>query len=97
MIKKILLLIFCFFTLIQGVWAKDIFKITSVNLDTSNFMLYLSSPDNTNEPAFKAIKLVKLANPSRVFFDIESAQLVAEPQNWYINSGDIKQIKINQF
>src|SRR5574344_518512 len=83
MIKKILLLIFCFFVMIQNAFASDVFKITSVNLDTSNFMLFLSSPDYSSESAFKTIKLVKLANPSRVYFDI--------------NSGDVKQIKINQF
>ncbi|MBP7211271.1 N-acetylmuramoyl-L-alanine amidase [bacterium] len=83
--------------LFQGAFAKDLFKITSVNFDTSNFMMYISSPDNTTEPILNKIKLVKLSNPSRVYFDINSAVLQSGAQNWYFNSGDITQVKINQY
>jgi len=98
MIKKILLAIIffvAFFT--QVAFSKEVFKITSVNFDTSNSLMVLTSPDNTVEPILKNIKLVKLSNPQRAFFDIDSAVLTTSPQNWFFNSGGLKQVKIGQF
>lgn len=103
MIKKLLLLIIFFiFVLTQATFAQEVstketFKVTSVNFDTSNSMIFLTSPDNTTEPILKNIKLTKLSNPKRAFFDINSAVMTAPPQNWYFNSGGLKQVKIGQF
>lgn len=98
MIKKILLALIFFMTFfVQSAFAQEVFKVTSVNFDTSNAMIFLTSPDNTTEPILKNIKLVKLSNPNRAFFDINSAVLTAPSQHWYFNSGGLKQIKIGQF
>jgi len=98
MIKKILLAIIlfvAFFT--QVAYSKEVFKVTSVNFDTANLLIVLTSPDNTVEPILKNIKMVKLSNPKRAFFDIDSAVLTAPSQNWFFNSGGLKQVKVGQF
>lgn len=97
MIKKILLTIFFIFIFIQATFTQEVFKVTSVNFDTSNSLIFLTSPDNTTEAIMKNIKLTKLQNPKRVYFDINSAILTAAPQNWFLNSGGVKQVKISQF
>lgn len=98
MIKKILLAIIFFVAIFtQPALSQEVFKVTSVNFDTSNSLIVLTSPDNTVEPILKNIKLYKLANPNRAFFDIDSAVLTAQPQNWFFDSGNLKQIKVGQF
>ncbi len=98
MIKKFLIsILFIFVALTHSVFAQDVFKVTSVNFDTSNSMIFLTSPDNTTEAIMKNVKLIKLQNPKRVYFDIDSAILTASAQNWFLNSGGVKQIKISQF
>lgn len=81
----------------HAAFAQEIFRVTSVNFDTSNSLIFLTSPDNTTETIMKNVKLIKLQNPKRVYFDINSAVLTASPQNWFLNSGGVKQVKISQF
>lgn len=78
-------------------FAQENFMVTSVNFDTSNSIIFLTSPDNTTEAIMKNVKLIKLQNPKRVYFDINSAVLTAAPQNLYFNTGGLKQFKIGQF
>lgn len=77
--------------------CEEVFKITSVNFDTSNSIIFLTSPDNTIEPILKNIKLVKLHDPERAYFDIDSAVLASPGQNWFFNTGPLKQVKVAQF
>lgn len=81
----------------HAAFAQEVFRVTSVNFDTSNSLIFLTSPDNTTEAIMKNVKLIKLQNPKRVYFDINSAILTASPQNWFLNSGGVKQVKISQF
>lgn len=98
MIKKLLLtILFFIFVFAQAAFAQEVYKVTSVNFDTSNSIIFLTSPDITAEPILKNIKLVKLSNPQRAFFDIDSAVLTAPAQNWFFNSGGLKQVKVGQF
>lgn len=97
MIKKILLAIFFIILFTHAVFAQEVFRVTSVNFDTSNSLIFLTSPDNTTEAILKNVKLTKLSNPKRVYFDINSAILTTTTQNWFLNSGGVKQLKINQF
>lgn len=96
MIKKILFIIFSIFFIAQAAFSQE-FRVTSVNFDTSNSLIFLTSPDNTEEAIMKNVKLLKMENPKRVYFDINSAVLTAPPQNWFLNSGGVKQVKVNQF
>ncbi|MFA7658360.1 MAG: N-acetylmuramoyl-L-alanine amidase [Candidatus Gastranaerophilaceae bacterium] len=68
-----------------------------MNFDTSNSLIFLTSPDNTTEAIMKNVKLIRLQNPKRVYFDINSAVLTAAPQSWFFSSGGVKQVKISQF
>jgi len=97
MIKKILLTILFIISFAQATFTQEIFRVTSVNFDTSHSLIFLTSPDNTTEAIMKNVKLTKLQNPKRVYFDINSAVLTAAPQNWYFNEGGLKQLKIGQF
>lgn len=96
MIKKVLFIIFSIFFIAQAAFSQE-FRVTSVNFDTSNSLIFLTSPDNTEETIMKNVKLIKMENPKRVYFDINSAVLTAPPQNWFLNSGGVKQVKVNQF
>lgn len=97
MIKKFILFTFFILLIAQAAFSQEVFRVTSVNFDTSNSLLFLTSPDNTVDAIMKNVKMIKLQNPKRVYFDIDSAVLTASSQNWYLNSGGIKQIKVNQF
>lgn len=97
MIRRLLLAIFFILMITQATFAQELFRVTSVNFDTSNSLIFLTSPDNTTDTIMKNIKLTNLQNPKRVYFDINSAILTAAPQNWFLNSGGVKQVKIAQF
>lgn len=97
MIKKILFFLFFIIFFAQATFAQEVFRVTSVNFDTSNSLIFLTSPDNTTEAIMKNVKLIKLQNPKRVYFDINSAVLTTGTQNWYLNSGGVKQVRVSQF
>lgn len=97
MLKKIFLFIFFIIFFAQAAFAQEVFRVTSVNFDTSNSLIFLTSPDNTSEAIMKNIKLTKLQNPKRIYFDINSAVLATQTQSWFLNSGGVKQVKISQF
>ncbi|MCI1272958.1 MAG: N-acetylmuramoyl-L-alanine amidase [Clostridiaceae bacterium] len=99
--KKILLILavflMTFLNFNLGASAEDIFKINSANFDTSNAFVVLTSQDNSTTPILKQVKTVKLENPRRVYFDIDSAILTFPKRDWTFNSGAIKQLRISQF
>lgn len=97
MLKKLFLIIFFIICFAQTAFTQEIFKVTSVNFDTSNSLIFLTSPDNSAAPIMRNIKLTKLQNPKRVYFDINSAVLTKGAQNWFLNSGGVKQVRVNQF
>ena len=97
MIKKILLTIFFIMIFTHAAFTQELFRITSVNFDTSNSLIFLTSPDNTTEAIMKNVKLTQLQKPKRVYFDINSAVLTTSSQNWFFNKGGIKQVRIAQF
>lgn len=97
MIKKFLFFLFFIIFFAHATFAQEVFRVTSVNFDTSNSLIFLTSPDNTTETIMKNVKLIKLQNPKRVYFDINSAVLTTGTQNWYLNSGGVKQVRVSQF
>lgn len=97
MIKKLFLILFSIICFAQAAFTQEVFRITSVNFDTSNSLIFLTSPDETTEAIMQNVKLIKLQNPKRVYFDINSAVLTKGTQNWFLNSGGVKQVKISQF
>ena len=99
--KKFLIYItFCFvylLTFISSTHAQELYKFTSANFDTSNSVIVLSGKDTAGGAVMSDIKLVKMQNPSRVYFDIDSSIITFPKQEWNFNTDGIKQIKINQF
>lgn len=98
MIRKILLTIISIIIVFtQATFAQEVFRVTSVNFDTSNSLIFLTSPDKTTESIMKNVKLIRLQNPKRAYFDINSAVLTSAPQEWFLNSGGVKHVKVSQF
>ena len=99
--KKILLFItlfiITFFTFVQRACAEQLYKFTAANFDTSNSIIVLSGQDTPSGAVMQNIKLVKMQNPSRAYFDINSSIITFPKQHWTFQSGGIKDIKINQF
>ena len=99
--KKLLLLLtfFIAFTLnfVSGAYAENIFKITSANIDTSNALISLTSNNLSDMADIKSIKVVKLSNPTRVYFDLPDTILAGSKKDWQFESSGIKHVKISQF
>lgn len=77
--------------------ANELFKITSANFDTSNSMIILTAQDTPGNGIAKELKLVKMDNPTRAYFDVDNTIITMPKQDWTFTSGPIKQVKINQF
>ena len=101
--KRILFLLTLFITFtlsfVSGAFAENegIFKITSASYDTSNALISLTSSYLGDMPEIDKIKLVKLTNPTRAYFDLPGTILSIPRKDWRFAYGDIKQIKITQF
>lgn len=99
--KRLLIIFVLFFitlfTSLQKACAEEIYKFTSANFDTSSSVIVLSAQDTEENSVINNIKLVKMENPSRAYFDLDSSIITFPKQDWIFNSGPIKQIKINQF
>ena len=98
--KFFILLAICFitiFTFIEQACAGQLYKFTDANFDTSNSIIVLSGQDTVSGNVPDNIKLVKMQNPSRVYFDIDSSIITFPKQDWRFKTGPIKEIKINQF
>ena len=78
-------------------FAEEVYKFTAANFDTSSSVIVLSAQDTNEDSIINNIKLVKMENPSRAYFDLDSSIITFPKQDWIFNSGPIKQIKINQF
>ena len=100
--KKFITLIFLLLAFIINflpqAFCEEVFKITSANFDTANSIIVLTAKDTVStENIMKDIKLVKLENPARAYFDIDSSILTIPKQDWTLNTGGVRQVKINQF
>ena len=99
--KKLLILLSFLFiyllTFVQNAFAGELYKFSSANFDTSNSLIVLSAQDTQGSSVLSNIKLVKMDNPKRVYFDLDSSIITFPKQDWVFNSGCIKEVKINQF
>lgn len=95
--KKFLIFIVIYLLTFVTVNAEEVFKITAANFDISNSLIVLNSPDESTQPILSKIKLVKLDNPKRAYFDIPSSILTIPKQDWSFNVKGINRVKINQF
>lgn len=84
------------FIFTQTAFGAD-FKIVSANYDLSNAIVVLSAKDSIEGTITQDIKLKKLENPSRYYFDIDSSILTIPKQDWIFHSGNFDRILISQF
>ena len=95
MLKRILTIFFIFITsLFCSVQAEETLKITSINFDNSDNIIFLTA---ANKVQYINIKSMKLSKPDRISFDIENAILTQPNKSWTFKNSDIKQIKLSQF
>lgn len=93
--KNILILLFIFITsLFQSVLAEDSLKITSINFDNSDNMIFLTA---SNSVQYINVKSMKLSEPDRICFDIDNAIITQANKSWTIKNSLIKQVKLSQF
>lgn len=96
--RKILgLVIFLFVFCLQTMCADEVLKFSSINFDTSNSVVFLAAQDTVLPSNLKNVKLIRLSNPNRVYFDIDDAILTFPKQNYQFSTGELKEIKISQF
>lgn len=97
MFKKLLILVFILalniFT--SGAFASNPVKINTVNFDNSDNMIFLGSLTQT--PVDLPVKMSKLSNPNRIYFDIENAVLTRPNSSWSFKNSLIRQVKLSQF
>lgn len=100
--KRIFFLITLFIIFIQTflpVFAEgEPLKIMSLHYDDSSSIVYLTSKEPPSDPkALSDIKIVKLSNPNRIYFDIENAVLIGEKQQLIFEKSNVKEIRLAQF
>lgn len=96
--KKLLYVIFFIFAFfVQTAFADEVAtKITSVVFDTSSSAMILSSPTEFSQGILNKIKLVKMQNPNRVYFDVNSAILTTKKENIDFSHGVLKHAVVAQ-
>ena len=103
MLKRIFFLIIALIFFIQA-FALAAFaeieplKVMSLHYDNSSSLVYITTKDKFSEISTKPqLKFVRLANPNRIYFDINNAVLIGEKQQLIIEKSDIKEIRLAQF
>ncbi len=98
MIKKVLIFIFSIF-----VWffatniAMANSKITNVTFDDSDKIIFLSVQKTDSEViAPQKVKIVKLTDPDRIYFDIPNAVLTMKNTSWVMQNSVLKEVKVAQ-
>ncbi len=95
--KFIYLLLAIFIFSFQLAFAdENSMKITSVAFDTSSSVLILSSQNDLNSNLANKIKLVKMSNPNRVYFDLNSTILATKKEDMEFSQGVVKHAVIAQ-
>lgn len=92
-----IMFIFMLLGFTQRALAEGVFKINSANFDTSSAIISLVSSNLDDLPDISDIKVVKLTNPTRVYFDIPNAVLGGQKKDWLFTTAGIKEVKISQF
>ena len=103
MLKRLYYLITAFIIFIQAflsiAFAEiEPIKVMSLHYDNSSSLVYITTLDRNSEQITKeSIKFIKLANPNRIYFDINDAVLIGEKQQLFFEKSNIKEIRLAQF
>ncbi len=71
-------------------------KVMSLNFDDSSSIVYLYVQESA-DTKIENLKISKLENPNRIYFDIENAVLIGEKQHLTVEKSYIKEIRLSQF
>ena len=98
MLKKFLLIIFIiFFGFIFSNSAFASIKITNVSFDDSDKIIFLSTQKPAEETISpQKIKIVKLDEPSRIYFDLTNTILTMKNTSWSLSNSVLKEVKVAQ-
>ena len=95
MMKKLWLIFFIFITtLFCSAQAEEALKITSINFDNSDNIIFLTA---ANKVQYINVKSMKLSNPDRISFDIDNAILTHPNASWTFKNSSINNIRLSQF
>ena len=83
--------------LVQTAFADETFKIRGLSIDTSTAVVFVNTIGNYQSSITNGIKLIKLPEEHKIYFDINSSVLISKKQDLFFSSGVIKEIKISQF
>ena len=92
----ITLLIIFLFSFITTSFAEDSSKILALNYDNASNLIHISTKD-FQYSAETPIKIQKLTNPNRIYFDIQNAILIGEKQQLIFEKSSFKEIRLAQF
>lgn len=96
--RKFFAIIFLFIMMLfQSAFADDMYKIKGITFDTSASVAILNTIGTYQSSITDKVKLIKLPDEHKVYFDVTSSILIGKKQDLYLSSGAIKQIKISQF
>ena len=71
-------------------------KVMSLNFDDSSSIVYLNVQESA-DTKIENLKISKLENPNRIYFDIENAVLIGEKQHLTVEKSGIKESRLSQF
>lgn len=71
-------------------------KVMSLDYDDMASLVYIGVQDATNAEA-RELKLSRLENPNRIYFDIDNAVLIGDKQQLVFEKANIKEIRLSQF
>ena len=80
----------------QVAFAEEPIKITSAVFDTASSMLVISAQSDFTKDITEKIKLVKMTNPNRVYFDLNSAILTTKKEDITFSKGVVTHAVIAQ-
>ena len=76
----------------QTVSAEEIFKIKGVTLDTSSSVAILNTLGSYQSSITDNIKLIKLPEEHKIYFDINSSILIGKKQDLFFTTGVINSL-----
>lgn len=95
--KRVLFLLLMMFVFtVQTVFGAEVTKITSVNFDTSNAMLVLTSPDANVTNIVNKLKIYKVPESNKAYFDLPNTVLTCPKEDVNISKGGVSHVVVAQ-
>lgn len=98
MLKKFLIFIYIILVaFVNNCVAQASTKITNVSFDNSDSIIFLSATNQAEEEVVaQKIKIVKLDDPKRIYFDLPNTILTFKNKSWIMQNSKLKEVKVAQ-